>query len=140
MKRVSPKEAFDLMQKDGYVYVDVRSIPEFEAGHPEGAFNVPVLHLGPGGMKPNPDFLAVMEKHFARDAKIVVGCKAGGRSSRAASILESAGFTNVVDQRAGFDGAMDPMGRVVEPGWRPAGLPATTDAPPDHLYENLKGR
>jgi rhodanese-related sulfurtransferase len=41
-RRVSPQEAKDLMDKEGYVYVDVRSIPEFEAGHPAGAFNVPI--------------------------------------------------------------------------------------------------
>ena len=45
LTRVSPKDARDLMEKDGYAYVDVRSIPEFEAGHPEGAYNVPLLHM-----------------------------------------------------------------------------------------------
>ena len=61
MKRVSPEEALGLMEKDGYVYVDVRSVPEFEAGHPAGAFNVPLLDMSPMGMTPNPDFLRVME-------------------------------------------------------------------------------
>jgi rhodanese-related sulfurtransferase len=140
-KRVSPQEARELIEKQGYVYVDVRSIPEFEAGHPTGAFNVPLMHAAPQGMTPNPEFLDVMQKAFPRDAKLVVGCKAGGRSARAAAALEQAGYTNVVDQRAGFEGAPDPRtGRIVEPGWRPAGLPVSREAARDHTYEGLKAR
>ena len=140
VKRVSPAEARELIDKQGYVYVDVRSVPEFAAGHPTGAYNVPLMNMGPGGMAPNPDFLAVMGS-FAKDAKLVVGCKAGGRSARAAAMLESAGYTNVIDQRAGFEGAPDPAtGRLSEPGWRPAGLPVATEAVPDRTYEALKAR
>jgi rhodanese-related sulfurtransferase len=140
VKRVSPAEARELIDKQGYVYVDVRSVPEFVAGHPQGAYNVPLMNMGPGGMAPNPDFLAVMGA-FPKDAKLVVGCKSGGRSARAASMLESAGYTSVVDQRAGFEGAPDPAtGRITEPGWRPAGLPVANDALPDRTYEALKAR
>jgi len=140
VKRVSPAEARDLIDKEGYLYVDVRSVPEFAAGHPQGAYNVPLMNMGPGGMTPNPDFLAVMGA-FPKDAKLVVGCKAGGRSARASSLLESAGYTSVVDQRAGFEGAPDPAtGRLSEPGWRPAGLPVATEAVPDRTYEALKAR
>jgi rhodanese-related sulfurtransferase len=121
-KRVSPAEAKALLDHD-YVYVDVRSVPEFEAEHPAGAFNVPLAHMTGGGMSPNPDFLSVMTAKFAKDAKIVVGCKAGGRSLKAAQTLLGAGFTNVIDQRAGFDGARDPFGGGLEAGWKGAGLP-----------------
>src|SRR5687767_699366 len=107
-RRVSPQEARGLQEKEGFAYVDVRSVPEFQAGHPTGAFNVPLMHMGPAGMAPNPEFLDVMKKAFPTDAKLVVGCKAGGRSARAAALLESAGYTNVVDQRAGFEGTHDP--------------------------------
>jgi rhodanese-related sulfurtransferase len=140
-RRVSPQEARELIEKEGYVYVDVRSIPEFEAGHPTGAFNVPLLHAGAAGMTPNPEFMDVMQKAFDHDAKLVVGCKAGGRSARAAAMLEQAGYTHVVDQRAGFEGAPDPQtGRIVEAGWRPAGFPVSREAASDHTYEGLKGR
>jgi rhodanese-related sulfurtransferase len=140
MRRVSPAEARDLIEKDGYTYVDVRSVPEFQAGHPTGAYNVPLFHMGPSGMTPNADFLSVMEQHFPKDAKLVVGCKSGGRSLRAATVLESAGYGQVVDQRAGFDGAMDALGRVVEPGWHPAGMPSATEAAADHSWDRLKQR
>ena len=60
MKKVSPEEAAVLME-EGCVYLDVRSVPEFEAGHPTGAYNVPLLDMGPGGMVDNPEFLSVVE-------------------------------------------------------------------------------
>jgi rhodanese-related sulfurtransferase len=138
VKRVSPEEALSLVEKEGYAYVDVRSVPEFESGHPEGAYNVPLAHLGPQGMSPNPDFLAVMEKTFPKDSKLVVGCKTGGRSLQAATLLLSAGWQSIVDQRAGFQGAMDPSGRP-EPGWGPKGLPSSRTAAPSRSWSELKG-
>jgi rhodanese-related sulfurtransferase len=137
VKRVSPEEALSLVEKEGYAYVDVRSVPEFESGHPKGAYNVPLAHLGPQGMSPNPDFLPVMEKTFAKDSKLVVGCKTGGRSLQAATLLLSAGWRSIVDQRAGFQGAMDPAGRP-EPGWGPKGLPVGRTAEPGHSWNELK--
>ena len=68
-----------------------------------------------------------------------MGCKAGGRSAKAVALLTQAGFTNLVDQRAGYDGGPLPTGGV-EPGWRPKGLPTTTDAAPDRTYDGLKKR
>lgn len=132
VKRISPEEARELIDKEDYAYLDVRSVPEFEGGHPCGAFNVPLLHMGPGGMSPNPDFMAVVQKSFALDAKVVVGCRGGGRSLRAAEMLQSVGFTKIVDQRAGFEGS------PAETGWRPRGLPTSTEANPGHAYENLR--
>ncbi|MFO0660436.1 MAG: rhodanese-like domain-containing protein [Polyangiaceae bacterium] len=92
LRRVSPVEAKQLVD-EGYAYLDVRSEPEFEEGHPAGSVNVPLLHMTAGGMSPNPDFVTVVEKAFAKDAKIVVGCKAGGRSLKAAQALIAAGFS-----------------------------------------------
>jgi rhodanese-related sulfurtransferase len=138
VKRVSPEEALSLVEKDGWVYVDVRSVPEFEGGHPKGAYNVPLAHLGPAGMSPNHEFLRVMEKTFSKDSKLVVGCQSGGRSLQAATILLSAGFPNVVDQRAGYRGGIGPSGRP-EPGWGPKGLPSSTVADEGRSWEQLKG-
>jgi rhodanese-related sulfurtransferase len=128
LRRVSPAEAKELLDQ-GYVYVDVRSEPEYAAGHPKGALNVPIAHAEAGGMKPNPRFVEVMKKLFAPDAKIVVGCKAGGRSLKAAEALIAAGYSGVVDQRAGWDGVRDAFGALREPGWSPAGLPSETTTP-----------
>lgn len=139
-RRVTPEEARDLMEKEGYVYVDVRSVPEFKAGHPTGAYNVPLMHLGQGTMSPNNDFMAAVEKSFPKDAKLIVACKAGGRSARAAAMLEGAGFTRVADLHAGFDGVMDPATRTVEPGWKPKGLPVSQDPAADRTWDAIAAR
>ena len=44
-KRVPPSRRASSIDGEGYVYLDVRSVPEFEAGHPRGAYNVPLLHM-----------------------------------------------------------------------------------------------
>src|SRR5687767_13784376 len=51
-RRVLPEEAEKLIA-EGYTYVDVRSVPEFEQGHVPGALNVPLLHSAAGGMQEN---------------------------------------------------------------------------------------
>jgi rhodanese-related sulfurtransferase len=137
--RISPQEASEKLAQ-GWAYVDVRTSEEFEAGHPAGALNIPIAHAGPGGMVPNPEFMSVMSATFPKDSKIVVGCKAGGRSLRAAQALVAAGFTGIVDQRAGWDGARGPFGQVTEPGWLPSGLPTEEGQPPGRSWSDLKLR
>jgi len=139
VKRVTPPEA-DALLKEGWAYVDVRSIPEFEGGHPAGALNIPLLHMAGGRMAPNPAFQAVVEGNFAKDAKIVVGCKMGGRSLQAASLLEAAGFTNVVDMRGGWAGERDNFGRVSVAGWSECGLPVETTGPSEKTYAECEKR
>ncbi|HXE74484.1 MAG TPA: rhodanese-like domain-containing protein [Candidatus Xenobia bacterium] len=138
IKRIAPEEAKQLLDSGDYVYLDVRSTPEFAAGHVLGAKNVPLLEPDASGrMAPNPRFLEVVEKNFARDAKLITGCQKGGRSMKAAELLVQAGFTNVVDMRGGFGAETDQMGRVTFPGWTMRGLPATQEAPPEDRYEAL---
>src|ERR1041384_3126142 len=100
--RVTPREAAALLA-EGYTYVDVRSIPEYRQGHPSGAKNGPFMHAEGGRTVLHSELMAVMEKLFPRDARIVVGCKSGGRSLQAATLLERIGYTGVVDMRGGFD-------------------------------------
>jgi len=137
IKRISPREASEKLA-DGWTYVDVRTTEEFEAGHPAGAVNVPIMHGGSGGMVPNPDFLPAMRGAFSTDARIVVGCKAGGRSLRAAQVLVAEGFTSVIDQLAGWDGARGPFGQVTEPGWASEGLPREEGQPAGRSWHDMK--
>ncbi len=136
--RISPAEAHAKMLDESCTYVDVRTEEEFAAGHPAGAFNVPWMHMGPSGMESNPDFVPIMERLFAKDAPLIVGCKAGGRSAAAAKSLSLAGFTSVVDQRAGWDGAKGTFGELVEPGWSRADLPSAAGAPEGRSYAALR--
>ncbi len=131
MKRISPEEAAAKME-EGYIYLDVRSVPEFEAGHPKGAYNIPLMHAGRTGMAPNSSFIEEVVKAFPKDAKIVVGCKSGGRSVSAVALMEMAGYKDLLEQRAGFDG----NGR--EPGWRQTPLPQSTTAEPGRAHQDLK--
>jgi rhodanese-related sulfurtransferase len=112
--------------RDGATYIDVRSSAEFAAGRPAGAINVPLLDNDEdtGQLMPNPDFVRVMRANFAADAPLLIGCQSGGRSGRAAQILEAFGFTNLTNVPAGYA------------GWEPAGLPIDTTSPP-RAYEDL---
>jgi rhodanese-related sulfurtransferase len=138
-KRIAPKEAAALLT-EGWTYLDVRSIPEFDDGHPAGAANVPLLHRLNGRMSPNPDFQRVVEASFPKDAKLVVGCKMGGRSLQAATLMEAAGYTNIVEMRGGFAGECDNFGRTTVAGWAAEGLPVETTSAPEKTYAGLSGK
>lgn len=125
MTRISPAEALDLQEK-GWTYLDVRSTPEFEGGHPAGAALVPLMEAGPAGMVPNPAFLDQVRARFPVETPLILGCAAGGRSLTAAKILADAGYKQLVDQRCGFGGARGPDGQIAETGWKDAGLPVQT--------------
>ena len=123
-------------QSAGATYLDVRSIPEFRAGHPEGAYNVPLLHADPltRQMRPNPEFLDVVRANFPPETKLVIGCQMGGRSQNAAEILASAGFGDVANVLGGYGGAPH-MGHA---GWVQAGLPVEQKADAAREYDALQ--
>jgi rhodanese-related sulfurtransferase len=123
-------------QARGAKYLDVRSIPEFQTGHPEGAFNIPLAHVDPatGQMRPNADFVAVVRANFPADTPIVIGCQMGGRSAKAAEILSTAGYQDVTNVLGGYGGAPQ-FGHA---GWVQAGLPVETRADADREYDALQ--
>ena len=136
--RVSAREAYALVREQGYAYLDVRAVPEFDAGHPEGAYNVPLAEPAGEGMRDNPRFLAEVAALFATAAPLVVGCASGVRSARAAELLRGRGFTRVVEQRAGMEGVRDAFGRVKEKGYRAEGLPVATRAAPGRSHADAR--
>jgi len=80
---LDPAEAHSLVDK-GALLVDVRTREEFAAGHLPNAVNVPVQELDErlGELGP-------------RERPLVVYCRSGNRSARAAGTLARAGFTAV---------------------------------------------
>ena len=136
MKRISPQEAKALID-DGWLYLDVRTEPEFEQVHAAGSYNVPLLHAGEQGMVPNPRFREEVLAAVPRDAKVIIGCQSGGRSARAAELLADGVFAEIADQRAGGGGARDAFGRVTEPGWVALNLPVGSGRPAGRCYADL---
>jgi rhodanese-related sulfurtransferase len=134
IKHVTVQQAHQ-QQSSGATYLDVRSVPEFEQGHPQGAFNIPLLHVDQrtGQMRPNPEFLDVVRATFPADAHLVIGCKMGGRSAQACEVLSTAGFTNVANVLGGWGGAPQ-QGHA---GWLQAGLPVEVDTDASREYESL---
>jgi rhodanese-related sulfurtransferase len=139
VKHVTVREAHR-KQTEGYVYVDVRSVPEFEAGHPAGAVNIPLLNLDERTrqMVPNHEFVQVMRASFRPDSRLLIGCQVGGRSMQAAQMLVASGFSDVSNVLGGYGGARDPMtGSVRDEGWTQAGLPVESEAP-DRTYQAIR--
>lgn len=114
----------------------MRTVPEFEAGHPAGAYNVPLLVMDPatGMRRPNVRFADEVRERFGVEARLVLTCQSGGRSARAAALLLEVGFREVVDQRAGWGGERAPGGRLQTPGWKDAGLPVAEGEDPERGY------
>jgi rhodanese-related sulfurtransferase len=67
----------------------------------------------------------VLQARFEPDTPLLIGCQMGGRSMRAAQMLESFGFSNVANVRGGYGGARGMMGH--DAGWAEAGLPVETE-------------
>jgi rhodanese-related sulfurtransferase len=136
--RITAQEAHTLIAEQGYVYLDVRTEEEFAQGHPAGAYNVPLMLRTAQGMQENPRFVEIVSAAFAKDSKLVLGCKAGTRSLAAANKLLAVGYQHLAEQRAGFSGQRDPFGQVTETGWQAAGLPCATTPEPGRDYASLK--
>ena len=137
--QITPPQAHQTLSQDAaVVYLDVRTEAEFQAGHPERAVNIPVVFFdqAAGRPVPNPHFLAVVEATIPKEASVVVGCQAGGRSQRAAEIMQQAGYTQVSNMMGGFGGGQDQQGQAVA-GWQEAGLPVNTDNGDGVSYASL---
>ena len=140
LKQADVQTAHKLQSDAGYTYIDVRSIPEFENGHPTGAHNVPLLNLDSrtGQMQPNEDFLAVVQANYATDSKLLVGCQMGGRSTQAGQILIAAGYQDITNVVGGFGGAQNRITGEMNEGWVDAGLPVEQGAPTENSYQALQ--
>jgi rhodanese-related sulfurtransferase len=70
----------------GALLVDVRTPEEFTAAHLPGAVNIPVQELD-----------RRMGELGPREKPVVLYCRSGSRSARAARMLEAAGYSTVHD-------------------------------------------
>ncbi len=103
------------------VIIDVRSIPEYAAGHPKGAYNIPYPFIyqecatrapdgacSGGGAKIAQDDATLVSAVMAAvpdlNTPIYTLCRTGHRSVLAANILTAAGYTHVRNIWQGFVG------------------------------------
>jgi len=64
-------------------------------------------------------------KGLAKTDKVILICRSGDRSARAADLLADAGYGNVYSVIDGVEGDLSPEGRRTVNGWKNAGLPWT---------------
>lgn len=88
----------------------------------------------------NPDFVEdvvalVEEKRLGKDAMIVLICRSGSRSARAADLLFREGYKNVYSVVDGFQGDKDSEGHRTVNGWVNAGLAWSYEVRPDQAYD-----
>lgn len=126
------------------LFLDVRSRGEVEfLGMPAGAdAHVPYMESSEWGawdtqrsnflMEPNSDFLSEVarrlnDKNLTKDAVLVLICRSGDRSAKAANLLAEAGYTRVYSVTDGYEGDLakdGPLkGRRAVNGWKNADLP-----------------
>ena len=103
VNQITPQELAIQLSQGGIGVLDVRREGEFQAGHIEGA-----------DWHPLDRFKAALPE-LNKDSPVAVHCKSGYRSLIAVSVLERAGYHNVVDVTGGFD------------AWVGAGLPSSAE-------------
>jgi rhodanese-related sulfurtransferase len=130
---VDPAAAQVLLNRgQGHVYLDVRTAPEFAAGHPAGAVNVPLFHRRGDRLAPNRAFLREVTTHFPRTTPLVVDGAAGSRAAIVVRGLLAAGYGTVIPvtytrlRQAASPGA---AGGPERGAGGPTGAPAPTTPP-----------
>ena len=140
-ERLTAEEVKRLIDDEGYLMLDVRSVSEYDEEHASGAYNVPFLHKTEQGMTSNPDFSQVVQALITeKSSGIITSCQMGGRSVRAAQELTNLGFSKVVDLRGGFAGEKSGTGEVTLEGWKGSGLATDTGADAERGYEAVRTR
>lgn len=138
------RQAHDMLSREKVLFLDVRTRAEVNfLGMPQAAdANVPYMVVdgmyawddkkGVYKLEPNSDFvsevaLRVAEKGLDKHAPVILICRSGDRSARAADLLAKAGYTRVYTVVEGFEGDMAKQGpqagRRAVNGWKNAGLP-----------------
>ncbi|GGE39040.1 rhodanese-like domain-containing protein [Actibacterium pelagium] len=152
---LTSEEAFDMLKDDNVLLLDVRSRPELIfVGHPSRMNTHIPFMIMPEEASYNAgkktynmvqnsnfefDFLDYAEANQLPDEKpILIICRSGSRSARAADMIYDLGFTNVYSIVDGFEGdkAKDgpEKGHRVVNGWKNAGLEWTYAVTPEQAY------
>ena len=123
---VTPQEAHEIWRNaPGAKLVDVRTRAEWDyVGRIPGAVEIELLTYP--GNRPNPGFVAELERQVDKKSPVLFICRSGGRSHNAALLAKQAGYNASYNVLEGFEGDRDGSGhRNSVGGWRHAGLPWT---------------
>jgi rhodanese-related sulfurtransferase len=123
---VTPAEAWALMGRPGVRFIDVRTPEEHRyVGHVPGS--ALVVWRGPEDPQVA-RFIDELRAQAATDDVVLLLCRSGVRSVRAATAATRHGFRHACNILEGFEGQIDPNGqRGHLDGWRRAGLPWKQD-------------
>ena len=88
IRKLSFSESHDMLLRDGIVLLDVREEPEYITGHAAGAELLPVDEIT---AETAAEFIPSI------DTPVMVYCRTGRRSERAAGILEGLGYKEIYD-------------------------------------------
>lgn len=154
---VTAPEAYDMLKDHTAetLFIDVRTRAEVAfLGMPTIAdANLPYLLAGDWDnwdekkktykLTPNSGFLPEVEgllakKGLTKESKIVVMCRSGSRSAKAANLLAKAGYKNVFTVTDGYEGDKakegDHKGERVVNGWKNSGLPWSYKLNKEKMY------
>lgn len=125
--RVTPKEAWQLLNSGAAQVVDVRTSEERKfVGHVPNTLHV-AWQTGTS-LNKNPRFVREVEAKVRKDSVVLLLCRSGKRSNDAAIALASAGFGDVYNIAEGFEGDLNGQTQRGElGGWRYWGLPWVQD-------------
>ncbi|WP_440954502.1 rhodanese-like domain-containing protein [Methanosarcina sp. Mfa9] len=110
---VSVDEAREMLEKDDFFLLDVRTPVEFNESHIEGAVLIP-LENGYGSNLGPDQLLEARINEVPKGEKILVYCRTGRRSAVASQMLADAGYTDVYNMGGGIN------------EWMAAGYPVVT--------------
>jgi len=86
------QEQFKVYRAAGHPMIDVRTPEEFAQGHIEGAQNINLFDA---------NFIDQF-KVYDKEKPLLLYCRSGNRSGRAAKLLDSLGFQKLYDLQGGF--------------------------------------
>ncbi len=144
---LTPQQAYDMVQQEGkkVLFLDIRTRAEamYVGMTPLADALTPYvehqevmsdwddkrsMYL----LEPNPDFTKevarrLADKGLSKQDKVILICRSGDRSAKAADILQLQGFTQVYSVAEGFEGDMGKegtsAGRRLVNGWKNTNLP-----------------
>lgn len=89
---VTPREAASMFAAQKAIIVDVREDNEWNDQHIAGAIHIPLGQVG----------ARLDELAQYKNSSVIVQCRSGKRSAKAAGILQSSGFTQVYNLSGGI--------------------------------------